>query len=733
MLAEKQQGGFVMAHVKVDLKNCYGIKDLEKDFDFSGTPAFAIYAPNGSMKSSLAKTFKDAADGEDSSDRFFPNRKTTRKIRDEADAEIDGDRILVVLPYDEELGHSEKTSTLLVDAKLRKEYEQLHLEVKDATDKLLSAIKTQAKSKKRDFAREISSAFMPVGNDLRGALLRIKHEVLEQKDTPLADVEYDKIFDEKVLAALGMDAVKSAIEDYCQRYNDLLEASTYFKKGTFDYYNAAQIAKNLADNGFFEAKHTVHLNSEGEVVEIKTEKELADLIAKEKSEILSDAKLKTAFDKADKVLVKNAQVRDFRQYMLDNPALVSHLANIAQFKQDILKQYFRVHLGLFEDLMEKVESTADREKEIEAEAAKQRTQWDRVIDIFNARFVVPYKLTSRNRTAVIMGVDPIMDLSFTYIDGTDTVNVDKDELLKSLSTGEKRALYILNVIFEIETRKKAGQETLVILDDVADSFDYQNKYAIIQYLKQISDDNLFKQIIMTHNFDFFRTIKNRFVGYPNCLMAFKTENGVTLTQARAIDNVFVNDWKENFFSDSKKKIASVPFLRNLVEFSEGDKDPKYTKLTLVLHWKPNSARITVKDLDEVYNNVCKTTGESLDPTKKVWQLIEEEAEACLNADAGVNFENKIVLAIAIRIKAEKFMVKEISDDAFVDAIDRNQTQTLFQKFNETSSDQGQIDILDRVIVMTPENIHLNSFMYEPIIDMSDEHLKCLYKDVKALA
>jgi hypothetical protein len=34
--------------------------------------------------------------------------------------------------------------------------------------------------------------------------------------------------------------------------------------------------------------------------------------------------------------------------------------------------------------------------------------------------------------------------------------------------------------------------------------------------------------------------------------------------------------------------------------------------------------------------------------------------------------------------------------------------------------------------MTPENIHLNSFMYEPIIDMSDESLKRLYQDIKSL-
>jgi hypothetical protein len=37
-----------------------------------------------------------------------------------------------------------------------------------------------------------------------------------------------------------------------------------------------------------------------------------------------------------------------------------------------------------------------------------------------------------------------------------------------------------------------------------------------------------------------------------------------------------------------------------------------------------------------------------------------------------------------------------------------------------------------VALMTPENIHVNSFMYEPIVDMSDEHLKKLYADVKKL-
>ena len=52
-----------MQKVTVDLQNCYGIKKLKKEFDFSEHRAYAIYAPNGSIKSSLAQTFKDVADG----------------------------------------------------------------------------------------------------------------------------------------------------------------------------------------------------------------------------------------------------------------------------------------------------------------------------------------------------------------------------------------------------------------------------------------------------------------------------------------------------------------------------------------------------------------------------------------------------------------------------------------------------------------------------------------------
>jgi hypothetical protein len=41
-------------------------------------------------------------------------------------------------------------------------------------------------------------------------------------------------------------------------------------------------------------------------------------------------------------------------------------------------------------------------------------------------------------------------------------------------------------------------------------------------------------------------------------------------------------------------------------------------------------------------------------------------------------------------------------------------------------------ILEQVNLMTPENIHLNSFMYEPLIDISLKSLKVLYTSLKTV-
>lgn len=721
-----------MKTVSIDLENCYGIKKLQAEFDFSKAKACAVYAPNGSMKSSLAQTFQDVADGVASKDRIFPARACRREIKDEAGADLPKEGVLVVRPYDEVLGHSPKTSTLLVNPALRQEYEALHADIDAAKETLLKALKEQSGSK-RDIEKELSSTFTARDDQFYVALNRIKDEIAAMPDAPLATVAYDVIFDDKVLALLASDEAKVAIQDYIKKYNELLAASTYFKKGTFNYYNAATVAKQLADNGFFEAKHSVTLNADAKL-EITSQKELEELIAKEKDAISNDEDLKRKFAKLDKLIQKNVTVRDFEAYLLNHEELLVRLGNVPAFKEEVWKSYLKVRFEPFQDLLNKYQEAQTRRKEIEEQAAKERTQWEEVIDMFNDRFFVPFKLEAVNRLSVILGQEPMLSLGFTFEDGVDKAAVDRNALMQALSTGEKKAFYVLNILFEIEVRKKAKQETLIIVDDIADSFDYKNKYAIIQYLMDIAEDPHFKQIILTHNFDFYRTIQSRFVRYPDCFMASKTAAGLVLEQAAGIQNVFVKDWKPNFAAEPKKKIACIPFMRNLIEYTKDAADPDFVKLTSLLHWKVDSDQITISDLDVIFNRLFGQNVASAEGAKTVMALIEHEASECLKAADGINFENKIVLAMSIRLTAERFMVKRINNPAFVAGIDSNQTPKLLKKFRELfSTELKTLKILQRVALMTPENIHLNSFMYEPILDMSDGHLRKLYGEVIMLA
>ena len=723
--------GPFMQTLKLDLENCYGIRKLEHAFDFRTCKAAALYAPNGAMKSSLARTFRDIADKNESSDRMFPDRPTKRSVLDENNAELDPESVLIIRPYDEEFGTSERTSTLLVNAALRREHEKLNEGIEKAKKALLSLLKEQSGSRK-DLAAEISSTFTRTPEQFVLAISRVAGEVGDQSEAPFAEIPYDLVFDPKVVEMLQQERVREALEDYIKRFNELIDQSQYFKRGTFTYYNAGVIAKALADNGFFDAAHSVSLNA-GEKTEITSKEQLEELVRSEKEGITSDADLREKFDAVEKLLHRNANVRGFNSFVAEHEDILPALANVADFKEQVWKSYFVKHRDAFDRLVKEIRAAAERRREIEGAARNERTEWQRVIEIFNERFFVPFELKVKNLVSVVLNEDKIPKLGFTFKEGGEEQEVERDALLDVLSTGELRAFYILNIIFEVEARKKAGQRTLIIVDDVADSFDYKNKYAIIQYLKEIADDENFRQVILTHNFDFFRTIQSRFVNYKSCFMVARKEGGIEINKAVGIKNIFVKDWKVHFGSEPRKRIASIPFMRNLVEFTKGEDDPDYTRLTSLLHVKDGTAAISDGDLFGIYQGIFgELPANAAHSEGTVLDLVYQEADGCLQDGEAANLENKIVLSIATRLRAEQYMLGRINDPDLPGQIDGNQTTKLLERFSKDFPGDDAIPTMERVVLMTPENIHLNSFMYEPILDMSDDHLRKIYGEVKAL-
>ena len=91
MMGPPPPEGLVMNRVTLDLEHCYGIKKLSAELGFSQERVYALYAPNGVMKSSLAQTFYDVSRGIDSKDRIFSDRTCKRSIHDETGSELSKD------------------------------------------------------------------------------------------------------------------------------------------------------------------------------------------------------------------------------------------------------------------------------------------------------------------------------------------------------------------------------------------------------------------------------------------------------------------------------------------------------------------------------------------------------------------------------------------------------------------------------------------------------------------
>ncbi len=726
----------------IKLENCYGIQQLDASLNFLGSPklkgspeippgsAFSIYAPNGFMKTSLARTFLDFQEGRDSQDLVFPARPTSRSITSDPATPITPESVFVIKPYVERYAGA-GTSTLLVNPKLRSEYEESVRNIESTQEDLLKALKeVSGWPGKTSPASEIKEVFQFKSSYEFFAELA---DVLDG-DTRFSDLIYSEIFNDRTIAAFRAGTLHEQLQEYMSKYQELVDKSPLLSR-KFNHAGAADVSKSLQSNGFFDANHTLNISNGGERLEISSAKDLEALVVAEKQRILGDKELSAKFEAVDKQLQKNAELKKFREYLTQHPEILTELGDFDGFRRKLWNSYFNVVQPVLISFGAAFSSAKGVITETARQAVEEKTKWTAVVTQFNERFYVPFKLLVQNQQDVILkGETP--KVVFEFEDGHGTCGVEEDKLLQVLSQGEKRALYILNVLFEIQARLESKQHTLLVIDDIADSFDYKNKYAIIEYFNEISKVPFFRLVFLTHNFDFHRTISSRLqISRSRRLFAKKNQGALSFVQEKYQNNPFVT-WKKGLAQNSAFLVASIPFVRNLAEYCHGVASPHYLKLTSLLHIKADSPSLTVGDLEASFKATLldQTDLKLPNPEAFALQLIYDEAEAlAVGAHDDVELESKVILSIGIRLKAEEFMIAKINDPEFVNAISSNQTFELYSRFvSAFPGASDQIVVLSQVNLMTPENIHLNSFMYEPILDMSALHLYDLYGKVKAL-
>lgn len=739
-----------MKELKLDLKYCFGIDELNCIIDYSKNNVAIVYASNGTMKSSLANTFKCIRDNEPVTERVC-GHQSEYIITDEDDQPVEGDNIIVVNPY---YGESyEGQGRLMANKGLRDKYWEIHSGLEEKKEELYAQIKSVLgyTSQSRVNIKEILLSDWNYPKEKEYYCLK---EIKEQLGNPemlcpigIEDINYFLLFNDKVYNMMKTEEASYLIEEYEKKYQELMEKSLYMQKGIIDHNNYSNISKTLVDNGFFVADNEIVLNAKdgSSSIIIKDQKELEELIKNEKEQILNTTEMKVLFEKINKAVTKNKDTKAFSAFLHNHQEVTLEYNNINLFKKKIWVKAFSEYENTLDELLIDYDKAKEDLEKIRDEAKKEITDWHEALNVFKERFYVPFIIKISNQDDVILNSE-MPSFTYYFSNNREEEAISKEGLLDVLSTGEERAYYILNIIFQILVAQKQGKECLIIFDDISESFDYKNKYAILEYIKDISEyrngqgDKLFNILLMTHNFDFYRTVASRITGRNNSFIAIVDSGRIKLENGHYTRNLFMNykEQLENSYSDNTM-LASIPFVRNLIEFTEGTKNQDYLTLTSLLHDKQDTQTITLKDIQDIFNKYWLRDSSFANEREDeyIYDILMNEADKIDNNEK-VEIDNKLILTMAIRLKSELYMKNRILSDLsdgqeIIDKIysEKNQTSILFREYKNSINDEA-VKVLETVVMITPANIHLNSFMFEPILDMSINQLFDQYNKVKNL-
>ena len=742
-----------MQELKLDLENCYGIKKMNETIDYSNNNVAIIYAPNGTMKSSLAKTFEAIRDDRQVEEKIY-GFKSSCSISDEDNGAISKEQIIVINPFDENA--YEGQGLLMANEPLRKAYLNIHDSIESKKESLYSKIKEKFGYSNRNNFDVKNTMLNDWGLTVKkeyDCLIKIKellHDPMMNCQLHEDDIDYASLFNDKVYSMMKTGKTGELIEEYENKYRELVDKSLYMQQGIIDHNNYGNISNALNANGFFAANNEVVLKAKdgSTSITLKEQKELDDLIKKEKEQVLNSKEIKELFEKINKAISKNKDTQAFNAFLQTHQDIIVEYKDIDLFKKKVWVKVFLYYEHLLDELIDDYNKAQEDLKKLRDDAREQVTDWKKALDLFKERFFVPFSIEPSNQEDVILNME-LPSFKYIFSDSRGKKEVTKDNLLNVLSTGERRAYYILNMIFQILVAKKQGKECLVVLDDISESFDYKNKYAIIEYISDISeytdanDEKLFKILLLTHNFDFYRTVSSRITKRGNSFIAFVDSDKIKLEKGQYTKNIFMH-YKNTLvkkYSDNIM-VASIPFVRNLIEYTEGDDNEDYLTLTSVLHYKENTREITLNQIQDIFNKYwCKkepTTFAVGRESELVYDILMQESEKITDIEK-LEIENKLILSMAIRLMGEEYMQnKIISDlsngqDILKDIFSKkNQSAWLIKEYKKHINDDA-MNTLEIVAMITPENIHLNSFMFEPILDMSLKHLYKIYNDVKALS
>ena len=401
--------------IKIDWKNCYGIKELNQEFQFSsGKQIHLIYAPNGSMKTSFAKTMRylSGQSKEKPCDKLHDKDKSSFILKADG-LDIPKENIFVV-NGDDDIDSSKSFINFLASSELKRRYDYIYQQLSEKKDFLISKLKSVSLSS--DCEKEIFGTFKQNETDTIFSILeRLNSEV--KLGLPKFEFRYNDVFDTKENVKKFIEANKEYLNEYIKNYNRLLGGSKLFRSvgdHTFGTYHVAQLQQYVSDGSFFGVKHKIVLQDN---TQLSSEKELQNLVDEEQKKLLQDEELKKSFDKITKAIDKNVELRGFKSVLNNHPEWIPEIINYEAFRKKVwlgylsdneIKPLFGAYIQVYNENKEALQHVLE-------EASSQQEKWKQIIALYNARFHVPIKVSIANQKDIILKQEAAR-LQFSYIE-----------------------------------------------------------------------------------------------------------------------------------------------------------------------------------------------------------------------------------------------------------------------------------------------------------------------------
>lgn len=776
------------------IENWYGISKIDNPEIILSKNNSIIYAENGTMKSSFAKGFYDLSLG------LAPEDKITLKkseyvidddattYNDKLSKQIDG---IIVFPYhiklaEENLSDPDNDGSqiydlkeLLADSELMKEYQKQKQLIEESYKKIcifLADIFIGSTSLTPDAINVINSflsrdkLFFSENNIISTTTNSIKlfYEILEDDsnyDSTIDKVSVCDIFINDDIVNLFKDEKnKKIISECANKYREIEKniSDEFIPRigHNININNLEQIHKSLQKNNFFNEKKERKINFCN--IQIDKLEDFDSLLQELNKKIYTDKNFKEKYENFEKLINRNKNRRKLNDFLKSHQKMISYLDDIVGLIYKIIYMKLRNKKLTILEEFKKIEAIKNEINKIRLKASKNKTRWQNVIDIFNQRFannIFEFEIENK--------IDAMLDQKLSFpilVEKRKKIDLqsDRETFFNTLSESERKSLMFLHLLYAIECARINNKKTTIIFDDLFDSFDYKNKYAILFYLAEILQDNNFNLIFLTHNFDFFRSLIFIFNSYNveyTALIAKRDLNGIVKFNDDSIQNFqdygYIKEWKQKdacFDKQFKRFTALIPFCRNLCQIKYSTRDNRYINLCKFIHFSPDD-EVKICDikneffeflninLEEYIVEKNKFNAKFYDSMTDIYQKLKSELKKSKPNSLGLcnEFLNKMFISQWIRIFSEKmiycFWINEIKPPKNeIEEIKGNKRwqNKLIEKLNihDCWKKSRQKNIYERSKIISPPFSHVNSFMFEPLIDMNINELLIIAEEIE---